>query len=78
MNPKLSKWLEAQPEAIRKLAAEFPLGQGFQTKEGKRIFLIGYQEPDTLIFSFTDPRENYQEAVKNRMYSCAKHYRKKP
>ena len=71
---KLEKWLAERPESVRKLAEEFPINTTVLL-DGDLAYIMGYTEGDELIFSFIDPRKNYEKAVAERFLLCAKHVR---
>ena len=67
-------WLKTRPEAVQKLAAEFPLGMVIDV-DGYDHYLIGYTEGDEVVISPVSPFENYAAAYKERVMLCAEHLR---
>lgn len=67
-------WLKTRPECVQKLAKEFPLNITVQLK-GKLLYMVGYNEKDTLIMSEINPSEDYEGAIEHRVYICAEHLR---
>ena len=67
-------WLKTRPEAVQKLAAEFPLGMVIDV-DGHVHYLMGYTEGDELIISPISPFDDYDAAYKERMILCAEHLR---
>lgn len=70
----LAEWIASRPESVQKLAAEFPLGTAFEVK-GRILYLVGYNEDDSLIVSRFNPATDYEAANENREYLCASHCR---
>ena len=69
-------WLKTRPEAVQKLASEFPLGMVIDV-DGHVHYLMGYTEGDELIISPINPFDDYGAAHKERMILCAEHLRSK-
>ena len=74
MSELFKAWLKTRPESIQRLAAEFPLGTTFGIGD-KKAFLVGYNEGDMLILSYTDPYNDYEKATTEQFYLCASHAR---
>lgn len=70
----LAEWIASRPESVQKLAAEFPLGTSFDVR-GETLYLVGYNEDDSLIVSRFDPYEDYEAAVGSQQRLCASHFR---
>ncbi len=68
-------WLATQPKRVKQLAKEFPPGTEFAVDE-TRYYVIGYQEPDTLIISKHNPALDYQAATRDKQMIHAEHLRK--
>lgn len=65
------EWLATRPESVRKLALEFPPGTNFVHDDGTRVWVIGYQENDVIIGSYTNPMTDYEGAMKDKVYAHA-------
>lgn len=59
-------WYNAQPEAIRKLATEFPPGSELLTAERDLFYVIGYASQNRLFITVVNPYANYELAINNR------------
>lgn len=77
MNP-LELWMASRPESVRKLAADFSLGDTLDFGNGDdQWWIIGYTEDDMLVIAPMDPRTaNYAEMMDARQHVCAEHFRK--
>lgn len=73
----IEEWLSTRPQCVQRLAREFPLGSTFVIDDAF-YYLVGYTEDDTLIITHINPDDHYDEAVKNRKYVCADHFRDSP
>ena len=72
----LSSWLLTRSESVQQLAREFPIGNGISfVVKGRRFFLLGYTEDDSLIISRVNPARNYQLATKRQEFLEACHLR---
>lgn len=70
----LAEWIASRPECVQKLAAEFPLGSSFKVR-GETLYLVGYNENDSLIVSRFNPAIDYEAATSSQQYLCASHCR---
>jgi hypothetical protein len=71
-------WLKSKPRSVRRLAAEFKVGDRFML-DGKIHYLYGYNESGQLLLSEYNPaksEEFYQLGCKNIKYVCASHFRR--
>lgn len=68
------QWLATRPESVQKLAKEFPPGTAIEVN-GRKLYLLGYNENDMLIVSETWPGEDYKKANATKEYICASHVR---
>lgn len=69
----LEAWIASRPECVRQLAARFPPGDRIEGPSGTIYYIIGYTEDDMLIVSPVKPWEDYDAALANKHYICAKH-----
>jgi len=69
------RWLATRPEAVRKLAAEFPLHTPILIG-GRTSFIIGWNENDMLIVSQLRLDQDYELALASARYVCATPFRK--
>lgn len=65
-------WLKTRPECVQKLAARFPVGHVYVI-DGVKHYILGWTENDMVIFSLTDPSQDYKRAMANKVYLCADH-----
>jgi hypothetical protein len=69
---ELEEWIASRPKEIQELYKKYPIGTTFLL-EGKKLFLVGYQEttdrPGFLV-SETDPYEDYEKAISTNFYLC--------
>lgn len=77
-NSEYHKWLKTRPKCIQELAKKFPMGSQIIV-DMKKMYLIGWTEPNMLIFSNYDPYEDYDLATKdeNKLHICADHVNNK-
>lgn len=68
------KWLESQPDPVRQLAAEFPIGSVLSVKGGT-WYVIGWSEGDELFISQTWLGDDYDKAIEERELIHASHVR---
>lgn len=73
----LAEWIASRPESVQRLAAEFPLGTVFKVR-GENLYLVGYNENDTVLVSRIDPYVDYDGAVGSQQWMHAIHFRKAP
>lgn len=67
-------WIASRPESIRRLAAEFPLGASFAIGD-RVLYLVGYNEDDSLLVSRYNPATDYESATTHPERLCASHVR---
>ena len=80
-DPETKAWLKTRPPHIQALAEKYPLGVSIIMPDGRKHWLIGYNEAeddngepvDMLVFSPIDPWEDYNAALQNKIYVCAEH-----
>lgn len=66
------KWCASRPDSVKKLMEKFPFETHWRFVVGAEIyFLLGYTESEKLIVSKTNPKLDYDKAVKNQEYICA-------
>lgn len=58
------KWLAGRPEAVQKLAREFPPGTSFNLPDGTQLHVIGYTDNDGVIASSVNPVKDFEGAMK--------------
>lgn len=63
-------WLQAKPECVRQLAAEFEIGSAREFR-GTVLYILGHREDDVLIMSPHDPGKDAERAISTRVYVCA-------
>jgi hypothetical protein len=73
-------WLADKPECVKELAKKFNPSSIFDIG-GEIYYLIGFAEPDEgdpegagLIISKFNPATDYDSAMANKYYICAKHF----
>jgi len=69
MTIEMEEWLKTRPKVIQELATKYPPGTKFQTGDGD-VFVVAYNEDDSLSVSRIDPREHYDAAVATRFRIC--------
>lgn len=73
----IREWIASRPEAIRKLAEEFPLFTGYEVG-GKKYILCGWREPDLLILFPHDAEGTPEQNPELRQYvhaDCVRKFR---
>lgn len=71
----VKEWLRGKSKRFKQLAKEFPPGTEFAVDE-TRYYVLGYQEPDTLIISKHNPTLDYASATRHKQMIHAEHLRK--
>jgi hypothetical protein len=68
-------WFDSRPPAIQSLAHRFPPGSETVIKD-RTAYVVGYCETGDepgLFFTHTDPRGDYEEAVRSKFFVCGEH-----
>lgn len=72
----IEAWLASRPECVQKLFAEFPPES--KVRVGNEYFyVLGYTENDEIIITLHNPGEDYDAAINDQRFVCAKHLRGK-
>lgn len=71
-------WYASRPAAVQALVRKFPAGATVVRLEGVDHFVLGYTEDDKLIVSQVDPTSDYDRAMAEKVYVCAKHLEPAP
>jgi hypothetical protein len=68
------EWLNSRPDSIKSLAAIWSPMDIILFNQQK-CYVIGYTEEDQIIVTKVNPKENFEEAMKeeNKYYLCVKH-----
>lgn len=70
----LEEWVLSRPPAVQKAAREWPVGS-WAIIEQEMHYIVGYTDdaPPMLIFSPVNPSQDYELAMRRKIYVCAKH-----
>lgn len=69
MMNNLEEWIVSRPPAVQVLARKYPPGTKFKIHE-QEWYVVGFTEQGQVQVSETDPKKDYEKAIKTRGTVC--------